>query len=61
MANSWKVQFQLDKEFGLYHSELLPKNHLYSMVEYNVPCCMQIWSKTSLGKDIRGREDKLNI
>ena len=56
-STSWKVQFQLDKEFGLYHSELLPKNSfVFNGEPYNVPCCMQIWSKTSLGKDIRIRE-----
>ncbi len=53
-STSWKVQFQLDKEFGLYYSELLPKNSfVFNGEPYNVPCCMQIWSKTSLGKDIR--------
>ena len=53
-STSWKVQFQLDKSFGLYHSELLPKNSfVFNGEPYNVPCCMQIWSKTSLGKDIR--------
>ena len=56
-STSWKVQFQLNKEFGLYHSEVLPKNSfVFNGNEYNVPCCMQIWSKTSLGKDIRIRE-----
>ena len=56
-STSWKVQFQLDKSFGLYHSEVLPKNSfVFNGNEYNVPCCMQIWSKTSLGKDIRIRE-----
>jgi len=54
---SWKVQFQLNKSFGLYYSELLPKNSfVFNGEPYNVPCCMQIWSKTSLGKDIRIRE-----
>ena len=56
-STSWKVQFQLNKEFGLYYSELLPKNSfVFNGEPYNVPCCMQIWSKTSLGKDIRIRE-----
>jgi len=44
---SWKVQFQLDKSFGLYFSEFLPKySFLLDEEPYNVPCCMQIWSKT---------------
>ena len=53
-STSWKVQFQLDKSFGLYHSELLPKNSFVLNGEpYDVPCCMQVWSKSALGKDIR--------
>ena len=45
---SWKVQFQLDKSFGLYYSEFLPRNSfLLDEEPYNVPCCMQIWSKTN--------------
>ena len=56
-STSWKVQFQLDKSFGLYHSEMLPKNSFVFKGEpYDVPCCMQVWSKVSLGKDIRIRE-----
>jgi len=46
--SSWKVQFQLDKNFGLYYSEVLPKNSfLLDEKSYNVPCCMQIWSKSN--------------
>lgn len=46
--SSWKVQFQLDKNFGLYYSEVLPKNSfLLDKKPYNVPCCMQIWSKSN--------------
>ena len=56
-STSWKVQFQLNKSFGLYHSEMLPKNSFVFKGEpYDVPCCMQVWSKVSLGKDIRIRE-----
>lgn len=56
-STSWKMQFQLDKNFGLYYSELLPKNSfILNGDEYDVRCCMQIWSKVSLGKDIRIRE-----
>ena len=56
-STSWKVQFQLNKSFGLYYSELLPKNSfVLNGEEYNVPCCMQVWSKISLGRDIRIRE-----
>lgn len=45
---SWKVQFQLDKSFELYYSEFLPKNSfLLDNEPYNVPCCMQIWSKVN--------------
>lgn len=53
---SWKVQFQLDKKFGLYFSEILPENSfLLDGQAYNVPCCMQIWSITNPNnyKDIR--------
>lgn len=43
---SWKVQYQLDKNFGLYYSDFLPKNSfLLDGEPYDVPCCMQIWSK----------------
>ena len=46
--SSWKVQFQLDKNFGLYYSEVLPKNSfILDEKPYNVPCCMQIWSKSN--------------
>ncbi len=56
-STSWKVQFQLDKSFSLYHSELLPKNSFVFKGEpYNVPCCMQVWSKSKGYKDIRIRE-----
>jgi hypothetical protein len=45
---SWKVQFQLDKSFGLYFTEILPKNSfLLDGEPYDVPCCMQIWSKVN--------------
>lgn len=48
---SWKVQFQLDKSFGLYFTEMLPKNSfLFNGEPYDVPCCMQIWSKTNPNK-----------
>lgn len=50
---SWKVQFQLDKSFGLYFTEILPKNSfLLDGEPYDVPCCMQIWSKTN-PKDLK--------
>ena len=45
---SWKVQFQLDKSFGLYYTEFLPKNSfVFNGEPYDVPCCMQIWSKVA--------------
>lgn len=54
---SWKVQFQLDKSFGLYFTELLPKkSFLLNGEPYDVPCCMQIWSKVppkNLAQNIR--------
>ena len=56
---SWKVQFQLDDSFGLYFSEILPKNSfVFNGDPYDVPCCMQIWSKTNPKKlkDIRIRK-----
>ena len=56
-STSWKVQFQLDRSFGLYHSELLPEySFVFNGEPYDVPCCMQVWSKVSLGKDIRIRK-----
>jgi hypothetical protein len=51
---SWKVQKGLNQDFGLYFSEILPKNSfLFNDVTYDVNCCMQIWSKTSLGTNLR--------
>jgi hypothetical protein len=45
---SWKVQFQLDKAFNLYFTEFLPKNSFVLDGEpYDVPCCMQVWSKSN--------------
>lgn len=51
---SWKVHKQLNKDFGLYYSEILPKNS-FTLNEkpYDVNCCMQVWSKTKLGSDLR--------
>jgi len=52
--SSWKVHKQLDERFGLYFSEILPKNSFVKHGKlHNVNCCMQIWSKKSLGKDMR--------
>lgn len=52
--SSWKVHKQLDERFGLYFSEILPKNSFVKDGKpYDVNCCMQIWSKKSLGKDMR--------
>ncbi len=51
---SWKVHKQLHKEFGLYFSEILPKNSFIKDDKpHNVNCCMQIWSKKKLGKNLR--------
>jgi predicted RNA methylase len=51
---SWKVQKGLNEDFGLYFSEILPRNSfLFNDVIYDVNCCMQIWSKTSLGTNLR--------
>ena len=51
---SWKVHKQLDKSFGLYFTEILPKNSfLMNGKEHDVNCCMQIWSKKKLGKSLR--------
>ena len=48
--SSWKVHKQLDDRFGLYFSEILPKNSfLLNGTPYDVNCCMQIWSKTPVG------------
>jgi hypothetical protein len=45
---SWKVQFQLNKEFNLYFTEILPKHSfVLDGQPYNVSCCMQIWSRVS--------------
>jgi hypothetical protein len=52
--SSWKVHKQLNSNFGLYFSEILPKDSFVLNGEsYNVNCCMQIWSKSSLGKNMR--------
>ena len=52
--SSWKVHKQLDAKFGLYFSEILPKDSFIRHGEpYNVNCCMQVWSKILLGKDKR--------
>lgn len=52
--SSWKVHYQLDPDFGLYYSSILPKNSfLFKDVPYDVNCCMQVWSKVSLGKNLR--------
>lgn len=51
---SWKVHKQLNKDFGLYFSEVLPKNSfVLENKPYDVNCCMQIWSKMSLGDNLR--------
>jgi len=53
------VQFQLDKSFGLYFTETLPKNSfVFNDEPYDVPCCMQIWSKTNPNRytDLRIRD-----
>ena len=51
---SWKVHKQLDTDFGLYYSEKLPKNSfLFEGKPYDVNCCMQVWSRTPLGKNRR--------
>ena len=47
--DAWKVHFQLNEDFGLYFSEILPKNSFVLNGEpYDVNCCMQVWSKTPL-------------
>jgi len=52
--SSWKVHKQLDSDFGLYFSELLPKDSFVKDGKpHNVNCCMQIWSKVPLGNNIR--------
>lgn len=51
---SWKIHKQLNPDFGLYFSEILPKkSFIFNDKPYHVNCCMQIWSKKSLGKNIR--------
>jgi len=52
--SSWKVHKQLDTNFGLYFSEILPKNSFVKDGKpHDVNCCMQIWSRISVGKDLR--------
>ena len=52
--SSWKVHKGLNKNFGLYYSELLPKDSfVFEGNPHNVNCCMQIWSKKQLGKNLR--------
>jgi len=51
---SWKVHKGLNKDFGLYYSEVLPKNSfIFEGKTHDVNCCMQVWSKNSLGKNLR--------
>jgi hypothetical protein len=51
---SWKVHKQLNKNFGLYYSEILPKNSFFfENKPYDVNCCMQIWSRLDLGNNLR--------
>ena len=52
--SSWKVHKQLDPDFGLYFSEILPKNSFTKEGKpHNVNCCMQIWSRVNIGKNLR--------
>jgi hypothetical protein len=52
--SSWKVQKQLNPDFGLYFSEILPINSFVKDGNpHNVNCCMQIWSKENLGENLR--------
>ena len=52
--SSWKVHKQLNPNFGLYFSELLPKNSFVKNNKlHDVNCCMQIWSKISMGENLR--------
>lgn len=56
---AWKIHFQLNEDFGLYYSEILPENSfILDGKSYNVPCCFQIWSKVphKTLKDIRIRQ-----
>ena len=47
--SSWKVQYQLDKSFGLYYSEEVPKFSFTSDGKpYDVNCCAQIWSSVPI-------------
>ena len=50
--SSWKVHKQLNSNFGLYFSEILPKNSFIKDGQpYDVNCCMQVWSKRKLSKN----------
>ena len=51
---SWKVHKQLHPDFGLYFSEILPKNSFIKNGKpHDVNCCMQIWSRKRLGENLR--------
>jgi len=51
---SWKIHKQLNPTFGLYYSEILPKNSfLLNGKPYDVRCCMQVWSIDVLGINLR--------
>ena len=51
---SWKVHKQLDDDFGLYYSKVLPENSfIRDGKPHDVNCCMQIWSRKPLGKNKR--------
>jgi predicted RNA methylase len=54
---SWKVQKQLNKDFSLYYSEILPsKSFLLNNKPYDVNCCMQIWAKEEPVNNLRIKE-----
>ena len=52
--SSWKVHKQLNKEYGLFYSEILPDDSFIKDGQpHDVTCCMQVWSKQRLGESIR--------
>ena len=52
--SSWKVQRQLDRRFGLYYSNILPKDSfMLGDDKYHVNCSEQIWSVNNHGENLR--------
>lgn len=56
IPRSWmkyRVQNQLNKDFGLYYASILPDEaFIHNDKPYRVRCCAQIWIRNSIGKNL---------